>query len=164
MLGPTTRPVEKRGSSTVNVSASRMTASATSRRVTSQPASAGAHDTGSRSRSRARTGCGSSSSSASVTAAPSGKSAALVETRDLLVAELELGRRDVLLEVLDRARPRDRQHHRAAGQQPRERDLARRRAVGLGDLGDRAAGLGELARGPREPGDEADALLLAVLE
>src|SRR5437763_6418081 len=114
MLGPTTRPVEKRGSSTVNVSGSRMTASASSRRVTSQPPSAGTRDTGSRSRSRARTGCGSSSSAATVTAAPSGYPSALVETRDLLVGELELGGRDVLLEVLDRARPGDGEHHRAA--------------------------------------------------
>ena len=44
MLGPTTRPVEKRGSSTVNVAASPMTCSARSRRRTSQPPSAGSHD------------------------------------------------------------------------------------------------------------------------
>ena len=44
MLGPTTRPVEKRGSSTVKVAASPMTCSARSRRRTSQPPSAGSHD------------------------------------------------------------------------------------------------------------------------
>ena len=53
MLGPTTRPVEKRGSSTVNVPASPMTCSASSRRRTSQPSSAGSHNTGARSRRRA---------------------------------------------------------------------------------------------------------------
>ena len=41
MLRPTTRPVEKRGSSTVNVSASRIAASARSRRVTSQASERG---------------------------------------------------------------------------------------------------------------------------
>jgi hypothetical protein len=78
MLGPTTRPVEKRSSSTVNVSASRITPSARSRRVTIQPSSAGTHDTGSAARSRASAGCGSASSSASVTAAPSGNASARV--------------------------------------------------------------------------------------
>ena len=58
MLGPTTCAVEKRGSSTVNVSGSRITCSTRSRRVTSQASSAGTHDTGSRSRSRASAGCG----------------------------------------------------------------------------------------------------------
>ena len=54
MLGPTTCPVEKRGSSTVNVSAAPMTCSASSRRRTSQPPSAGTHASGARSRNRAR--------------------------------------------------------------------------------------------------------------
>lgn len=76
MLDPTTCAVEKRGSSTVKTSESRITSSARSRRVTSQPSSAGSHETGSCSRSRARSGCGSSSSSAIVAAAPSGNVAA----------------------------------------------------------------------------------------
>jgi hypothetical protein len=41
MLGPTTCPVEKRGSSTVKAASSRMTASACSRDVTSQAAERG---------------------------------------------------------------------------------------------------------------------------
>src|SRR5438445_2924644 len=73
MLGPTTRPVEKRGSSTVNVSASRIAASARSRRVTSHASSAGSHETGSCSRRRASKGCGSASSSSTVAEAPIGK-------------------------------------------------------------------------------------------
>ena len=80
MLGPTTWPVEKRGSSTVNVAGSRITCIARSRRETSQPSSAGSHDTGSRSRSRASSGCGSVSSSASVAAAPSGNSRARIRS------------------------------------------------------------------------------------
>ena len=75
MLGPTTCAVEKPGWSTVYVSASRITCSTRSRRVTSQAPRAGDHDTGSRSRRRACRGCGSASSSASVAAAPSGKAA-----------------------------------------------------------------------------------------
>ena len=50
MLGPTTCAVEKRGSSTVNRPASRMTSMHRSRRVTSQPSSAGTQATGSVSR------------------------------------------------------------------------------------------------------------------
>ena len=59
MLGPTTRAVENRGSSTVNVAGSRSTSTAASRPVTSQPPSAGTHATGAAARSRARCGCGS---------------------------------------------------------------------------------------------------------
>ena len=76
MLGPTTWAVEKRGSSTVNVSSSRITACARSYRVTSHPCRAGSQDTGSAARSRARTGCGSCSSCSRVTVAPSGKACA----------------------------------------------------------------------------------------
>ena len=75
MLGPTTRAVVKRGSSTVNVRAPRIASSARSRRVTSQPPIAGSHDTGSRSRSRASRAYGAGpSNSASVAAAPIGNS------------------------------------------------------------------------------------------
>src|SRR4051794_39089277 len=56
MLCPTTWPVEKRASSTVNVSASRIARRARSRLVTSQPSSAGSHDTGSAARRRAWSG------------------------------------------------------------------------------------------------------------
>ena len=75
MLRPTTWPVLKRGSSTVNASESRITASARSRRVTSQQFSAGNHATGSVSRRRARSGCGSASSSSTEVkrAAPAGR-------------------------------------------------------------------------------------------
>ena len=78
MLGPTTRAVENLGSSTVKASASRITCSTRSRRVTSQPPSAGSHETGSSARSRASTGWGSDSSAATLTCAPSGKRAAVV--------------------------------------------------------------------------------------
>ena len=70
--GPTTRAVENRGSSTVNVLLSRITRNARSWRVTSQPPRAGSQETGSRSRSRRSSTCGSPSRSATVTAAPSG--------------------------------------------------------------------------------------------
>ena len=62
MLGPTTWAVEKRGSSTVNRPASRMTSMHRSRRVTSQPPRAGTQETGSRSRRRASGAYGSASS------------------------------------------------------------------------------------------------------
>ena len=60
MLGPTIRAVEKRGSLTVKVALSRITAAARSHRVTSQPFSTGTQETGSASRSRASAGWGSS--------------------------------------------------------------------------------------------------------
>ena len=75
MLGPTTRAVVKRGSWTVKARASRIAISARSRRVTSQPPSAGSHETGSRSRSSASSAYGSPSSSSTVAAAPSGNAA-----------------------------------------------------------------------------------------
>ena len=49
-------------------------------------------------------------------------------------------------------------------QQPGQRDLPRRGVVVAGDLVDEAAGLGELARGEREPGKEAQPVALADLE
>ena len=64
----------------------------------------------------------------------------------------------------DRAGAGDRQQHRRAREQPGERDLAGRRVVALGDLGDDAAGLGELARREREPREEAEAVALADVE
>jgi hypothetical protein len=67
MLGPTTLAVEKRGSSTVNVRASRRTSTARSYPVTSQAPREGTQLTGAVARSRASAGCGSASRSASVT-------------------------------------------------------------------------------------------------
>ena len=57
---------------------------------------------------------------------------------ELVVGEAERCGGDVLLEVRDGRGARDRQHRRRALQQPGERDLAGRGAVGLGDLGERA--------------------------
>ena len=67
MLGPTTWAVENRGSSTVNVRASRRTATARSYPVTSQAPRTGTQAAGPAARSPASTGCGSPSRSASVT-------------------------------------------------------------------------------------------------
>jgi hypothetical protein len=58
VVEPAPDAAANRGSSTVNVAASRITSSARSCRVISQPPSAGIHDTGSRSRRRASTGRG----------------------------------------------------------------------------------------------------------
>ncbi len=68
---------------------------------------------------------------------------------------------DVLLEVRERAGARDRQRHGRVGEQPGERDLAGARVVLGGDLGGRSAGLGEVAGGQREPGEEAEPVALA---
>src|ERR1017187_5358470 len=68
MLGPTTFAVENRGSSTVNLRASRMTWTASSYPVTSQAPRTGTQLTGEAARKRASTGCGSASRTARVTA------------------------------------------------------------------------------------------------
>ena len=70
MLGPTTCAVEKRGSSTVKRSASRITSMHRSRRVTSQPPRTGSQATGSTSRRRASRSYGRPASTSSVTVAP----------------------------------------------------------------------------------------------
>jgi len=63
--------------------------------------------------------------------------------------ELELARGHVLLEVRDRARARYQEHPVVAGEQPRERDLARRGPVLVGDLDD-----GRVTRQARLPAGE----------
>ena len=55
MLGPITCAVLKRGSSTVNVSASRMAVMAASRETTNHASMTGTHTTGPRRRNAART-------------------------------------------------------------------------------------------------------------
>ena len=57
-----------------------------------------------------------------------------LQTLELLVRELDFERGEILLEVLERERAGDRQHHRRAVQQPGERYLRRGRAVLLRDL------------------------------
>ena len=55
MLGPITRAVENRGSSTVNVEGSRITATASSCELTNQPPIASSQATGEAARNRANT-------------------------------------------------------------------------------------------------------------
>src|SRR5690349_3555777 len=52
----------------------------------------------------------------------------------------------------------------AALEQPRQRDLTRRCAFLLRQAIDQTAWLGEFTGGEREPGDEADAVGLAIVE
>ena len=59
-----------------------------------------------------------------------------VELIEVVGVELQVARREVLLEVGDRRRPRDQQDPLGAGEQPGERDLRRRRVVLRGDAGD----------------------------
>ncbi len=58
----------------------------------------------------------------------------LVECLELVFFELEFDRLAVLVEMRDRARPRDRQRDRRMLEQPGQRDLRRRGAVAAGDL------------------------------
>jgi hypothetical protein len=73
MLAPTIRPVENRGSSTVNVRASRMTRTPAARVSVTHPPSSATHTTSPCRRSRVQTGCGSSVNSAIETAASAGR-------------------------------------------------------------------------------------------
>jgi hypothetical protein len=76
MLGPSTCAVEKRGSSTVNVVASRMISTARSRPVTSHAPRAGTHEIGSAMRNAASVSWKRRSSCSAVMRAPTGKIAA----------------------------------------------------------------------------------------
>src|SRR6266699_6586970 len=59
----------------------------------------------------------------------------LAESLELVGAQLDLERRQVLPQVLERERAGDRQRRRRAPQEPRERNLLRRGAVSVGYLG-----------------------------
>src|SRR5207253_7695449 len=83
---------------------------------------------------------------------------------ELLVGELDHRRSDVLLEVRDRRRSWDRQHHPRAAEQPRKRQLSGRCAQVTRERVQRAARLGELAGRDREPRDECEAFLPPVGE
>src|SRR6266566_3748940 len=79
---------------------------------------------------------------------------------ELRVGQLDLQGGQVFLQVLERQRPRDRQHRRRAPEKPRERDLHWRRAVARGDLFDGATAVAA----QREEGDVDDVLPLAVVD
>src|SRR6185437_11927698 len=90
-----------------------------------------------------------------------------VELGEFVVAEPDFGGRDVLGQMRELAGAGDRQHHRAAPEEPGERDLVRRRAVRRGDPGERRP-LGrpphQLAGAERVERDKPDRLLGAVVE
>src|SRR5580765_4215413 len=84
----------------------------------------------------------------------------LAERVELIVAQLEVERGEVLLQVVEREGARDREHRRRARQEPRERHLRGRRAVAGGDLLDgRRVGA---AQGKER--HEGDPLLGAVVD
>src|SRR6185437_422227 len=86
------------------------------------------------------------------------------EGREFVVRELDRCRADVLLEMSDLAGAGDRQHHRAALEQPGERDLAGACLMLARDRVQRRAGPRRGAGVERRPGDEADVVLLAKIE
>src|ERR1700677_2199376 len=73
-------------------------------------------------------------------------------------------RGDVLLQMRHLRRAGDWQHDRAALQHPGERDLAGRGTIDFSDRVERRAWPGQLAGAQREPGNEADAVALAMLQ
>ena len=117
-----------------------------------------------RARRALRGGPGARAARRGARAAPRARARGLVlERLELVGGELELHGFEVLLEVRDRARSRDRQHHRRVREQPRERDLAGAGAVCAGELVEPPARPGELPAGQRCPGQEREAVLLARL-
>src|SRR6185437_7655653 len=86
------------------------------------------------------------------------------EGREFVVRELDRRRADVLFEMRDLAGAGDRQHDRAAFQEPGERDLAGARLVLARDRVERRAGPRRRAGVERRPGDEADVVFLAKIE
>src|SRR4029079_13425201 len=83
----------------------------------------------------------------------------LAERFELVVAELDVERCDVLADVVDREAPRNRKHHGRPVEQPGQRDLRRGRIVRLGDVLQRRAVACE-----REEGHEHDPFALAVVD
>src|ERR1700760_1595620 len=80
----------------------------------------------------------------------------------LALAEMDVGRLQIFFKMRNRAGARNRQDHRRAMQQPRNRQLCNRCIVALRDLVELATGLRESARGHWEPRNEAELVLLAV--
>ncbi len=77
--------------------------------------------------------------------------------------KLEAGGCQVLLQVVDPRRAGDGEHHRRAVEEPGEGDLGGRCAVALGDLAEGVV-VRQVAGGEREPRDEGDVLLGAVVD
>lgn len=90
--------------------------------------------------------------------------ARLAQRLELGVGQGQRRRRDVLFQMRDRGRAGDEQDGRGALQQPGQGELGDGGVVGLRGFVEHAAGLGQLAASHGEPGDEADAVLGAVVE
>jgi hypothetical protein len=83
------------------------------------------------------------------------------EALEFGVSQLESSSGDVFLEMLDGGSAGDREHDGGALEKPGEGDLFWRGVVGAGDLVEDFAGCA--ARSEREPGNEADGILFAVV-
>src|ERR1700692_2963954 len=88
------------------------------------------------------------------------RATALAKCLELRVGELDRQRRQVLLQVIERQRARNRQHRRRALKEPGKRDLLRCHAMPPGDFGKRSASIA--AQG--EEGHEHNALGSAVVD
>src|SRR6267142_2626941 len=79
------------------------------------------------------------------------------ERAELVGAQADRRRYEILLEMSYRGRPGNWQHCGGTLQQPGQRDLARSGAVALGDPGEERIWAGEPARCQRVPGNKGDA-------
>src|SRR3982075_1469334 len=84
----------------------------------------------------------------------------LAERVELRGGQINLQCGQVFLQVLQRERPRDRQHDRGTAEEPRERDLCGRCAVSRGDLCDGATAV----TAQRKEGNEDDVLPRPVVD
>ncbi len=88
----------------------------------------------------------------------------LFERVPFRVVQTQTRSRDVFFQVRDPRCPRDGQHHRRVVQQPRHRQLRYSRTMSPRRLIQRSAGTSEFTGSHREPGNEGDIVILAVLQ
>jgi hypothetical protein len=87
-----------------------------------------------------------------------------VEEIILRVRQGYFRRRDILFQVLHFRGAGNRQHHRAALQEPGQRHGAGRDIVRMGDLVERPARRGQVTRRQGKPGNKADGVLFAIFQ
>jgi len=88
----------------------------------------------------------------------------VIQNIELFIRELDIDRGNIFLQMRDLRSARDGKHNRAALENPGESNLAWSGVVGLGDRIKDRARLREAPGSKREPGDEADAASLTIVQ
>src|ERR1700682_6021685 len=100
----------------------------------------------------------------SVTSAAELRSAFAIQRRELRVRQKDIRGGNVLLQMSDFRGARDRQHDRAAFEDPGQRHLPWTGAVADGDAIEQRSRLCEIARRQGIPRDESDSMLRAIIQ